>query len=137
MSKPFYVGGAFSQDDYVYVERPQDKQLLKLLQQGNHCNLHAGRQSGKTSIIASVYQALRKEGHQCVIQDLTKPFEGNLSLLEGIFELAKCLQESLPMMPPLRKGRKDTITKVLHRLLTALLQAVPSDGRLYRIYFKF
>lgn len=49
---------------HVYVERAADHQLPTLLAAGTHCNLHAGRQAGKTSIVNKVMRSLREDGHR-------------------------------------------------------------------------
>ena len=51
---------------HVYVERAADRLLPQLLENGTHCNVHAGRQAGKTSIMRKVMREFQARDHLCL-----------------------------------------------------------------------
>ena len=45
------IGGTLIPGEHVYIERPTDRLLLELLQQGEYCNILTSRQMGKSSLM--------------------------------------------------------------------------------------
>ena len=135
MPKRFLCGGAIDPNRQVYVSRQADQTTLDLLQQGNSVNLHAGRQTGKTSLMFRVKDTLEQQGHLCINLDLTLLFQQG-SLLDGLYRLAKQLRDKLApdyALPTIRRARNDSIASVLARLLHHLAQ-IPTDQNNQRLY---
>ena len=102
MAKRFLCGGAIDPNRQVYVSRQADQTTLDLLQQGNSVNLHAGRQTGKTSLMFRVKDSLEQQGHLCISLDLTLLFQQG-SLLDGLYRL--CLLYTSPSPRDLSTSR--------------------------------
>lgn len=91
------VGGAVAIDSPVYIVRRSDHELLRLLQEGEYCNVLCPRQMGKTSAIFRVRAQLRGEGCRTALIDVggrlgTPPeadewYRGLLSELNAQFKL--------------------------------------------------
>lgn len=139
--KSFQCGGAVDPSDQVYIVRETDAQLLHLMRQRNHCNLHAGRQAGKTSLMMNVRDALRGDGHQCIDADLSI-FFGPHTLHEGLTALGNLMlgkmhglygaqQASLvAFSPDSRMALEQTVEVLLQRVMAAL----PGDEVLYLFF---
>lgn len=82
-AKTFQIGGTIDPTEKVYIERAIDATFLKLLRGGNHCNLHAGRQSGKTSLMKNVRDQLSQDGHWCIDIDFSAIFH-DIGLTQGL-----------------------------------------------------
>ena len=135
MAKRFLCGGAIDPNRQVYVSRQADQTILDLLQQGNSVNLHAGRQTGKTSLMFWAKDTLEQQGHVCISLDLTLLFQQG-SLLDGLYRLAKQLRDKLApdyALPAIRRSRNDSIASVLARLLHHLAQ-IPTNQDNQRLY---
>ena len=51
-ARQLQVGGTLNPRRHVYIERPEDEELLRLLLEGEYCNVLASRQMGKSSLMA-------------------------------------------------------------------------------------
>ncbi len=69
--KQFCPRAAISCAQCVCVSRIQDEEFWHALRHGDHCNLHAARQSGKTTLTYKTIQRLEKEGNLCIDIDLS------------------------------------------------------------------
>ncbi len=67
----FVVGGTLKRGAVSYVERPADKELLRLTLMGEYCNVLTPRQMGKSSLMVRTAEKLRAQGVRTVIIDLT------------------------------------------------------------------
>ncbi|GAB6042522.1 hypothetical protein JCM17961_31990 [Endothiovibrio diazotrophicus] len=122
------------------MARETDRRLLELLRRGNHCNLHAGRQAGKTSLMMRARDLLRGEGHWCLEAEFSVLFnEGSME--EGLLRLARhlCAQakrntDGSLKFSGIRRARDDSAGRMLARLLERLADAVPEGGRLYLMW---
>lgn len=139
-AKRFLCGGAIDPARQVYVVRDADRQAFDLLAQGNHVNLHAGRQAGKTSLMLSLKDRLTATGHLCLDVELSVIFSGT-DLLEGLFRLAGRLREQILAAPKegvglreLRRKRGDRVESVLHRLLSHLAEVADHLAPGKRLY---
>ncbi|MDA1048967.1 MAG: SUMF1/EgtB/PvdO family nonheme iron enzyme [Planctomycetota bacterium] len=70
------AGGTLVPGRHVYIERPEDAQVLKLLLDREYCNILSCRQMGKSSLMAHVADQLDREGvlvAQVDLQDMGTP----------------------------------------------------------------
>ncbi len=65
-----YAGGTLSPGEHYYVERPEDRTLYKLCQEGEYCYILAARQLGKSSLAANVILKLEQENIRSLYVDL-------------------------------------------------------------------
>ncbi|MCP4698033.1 MAG: hypothetical protein GY862_14440 [Gammaproteobacteria bacterium] len=66
----FQVGGTLSEDAPSYIERPADTELQEALARGELCLVLAPRQTGKSSLMVHVLQALRQKDVRIGVADL-------------------------------------------------------------------
>jgi Leucine-rich repeat (LRR) protein len=66
------VGGTLNPERHVYIERVEDKELLRLLLAGEFVNVVAPRQMGKSSLVMRTRKVLRERGWQAAMVDLTE-----------------------------------------------------------------
>jgi Leucine-rich repeat (LRR) protein len=64
------AGGTLNPRRHLYVERPQDEELLELLLDGEYVNLLTSRQMGKSSLMVRAAQALASRGVRTASIDL-------------------------------------------------------------------
>jgi formylglycine-generating enzyme required for sulfatase activity/S1-C subfamily serine protease len=64
------AGGTLNPRRHLYIERPDDQTLLKLLSEGQYVNVLTSRQMGKSSLMVRTAQALTDQGVRCAIVDL-------------------------------------------------------------------
>lgn len=134
--KIFQTGGAVNPARRVYIERNIDKTLLELLREGNHCNLHAGRQAGKTTLMMNVSDALSQEGHWCIDEDLSMHFVTG-SLHDGLFSLTQAVFAQFENLGGARPGKLeagDSIKQLLESFLHGLINAIPANQVLYLMF---
>ena len=70
------VGGTLVPGRHVYIARPEDQQVLELLQAHEYCNILTSRQMGKSSLIAHVARIIDQRNirvAQVDLQDLGTP----------------------------------------------------------------
>lgn len=139
-AKRFLCGGAIDPVRQVYVVRDADRQAYDLLAQGNHVNLHSGRQAGKTSLMMNLKDRLTAAGHLCLDVELSVIFSGT-DLQEGLFRLAGRLRDQLDAifkdgftLRELRHKRGDSIEGVLQRLLSHLAEVAACLAEEKRLY---
>lgn len=64
------AGGTLNPRRHLYVERPDDATLLRLLSEGQYVNVLTSRQMGKSSLMVQTAEALIRRGVRCAIVDL-------------------------------------------------------------------
>jgi AAA-like domain len=64
------AGGTLNPRRHLYVERPEDRILFKLLSEQEYVNVLTSRQMGKSSLMVRTAQALSESGVRCAIVDL-------------------------------------------------------------------
>ncbi len=64
------AGGTLNPRRHLYVERPDDAILLKLLSEGQYVNVLTSRQMGKSSLMVRTAESLIQRGVRCAIVDL-------------------------------------------------------------------
>jgi hypothetical protein len=64
------AGGTLNPRRHVYIERPEDAELLRLLRAGEYVNVLTPRQMGKSSLMGRTLLALRDEGVRTASIDL-------------------------------------------------------------------
>ena len=64
------AGGTLNPRRHVYIERPEDAELLRLLRAGEYVNVLTPRQMGKSSLMVRMLFALSKEGVRTASIDL-------------------------------------------------------------------
>ncbi|MCP4268204.1 MAG: hypothetical protein GY777_21960 [Candidatus Brocadiaceae bacterium] len=64
-------GGAIDQTKCLYIKRPEDDILYRLLNDGNYCNILTSRQMGKSSLVVSTMNQLLNDGIQVSSVDLS------------------------------------------------------------------
>ncbi len=64
------VGGTVDPKRYLYIERPEDNQVLNLLLQGEFVNILTSRQMGKSSLMVRTARALHENGISFATIDL-------------------------------------------------------------------
>ncbi len=71
MSLPeLQAGGNLVPEQHLYIERPEDAQLLELLERNEYCNVLSSRQVGKSSLVTRTSAALATRGYSVVIIDV-------------------------------------------------------------------
>jgi hypothetical protein len=65
------VGGTLNPRRHVYIERPEDAQVLDLLRHGEYVNILSARQMGKSSLMARTMTLLSDEGVHTASVDLS------------------------------------------------------------------
>ncbi len=75
-SKRLQVGGTLNPRRHVYIERPEDAELLRLLLEGEYCNILTSRQMGKSSLMARTALKLMEEGRRFVAVDVAGELGG-------------------------------------------------------------
>ncbi|HRY14391.1 MAG TPA: asparaginase domain-containing protein [Candidatus Competibacteraceae bacterium] len=128
--KPFGMGGAISTEEDVYIERDVDEEALRLLRQGRHVNLHAGRQVGKTSLMFKLRSALMAEGHLCLDAELFMLFTSN-TLADGMEALVEHLLKQCPEAPQATAAASMKPEQRLKELLNLLAARAPAGRRVY------
>lgn len=86
-AKTFALGTPAIPAQNVYVERSADRELPELLRAGIHCNVHAGRQAGKTSLLRRAQTQLQANGHLCLRTALHVHAAGAECLFEAVERL--------------------------------------------------
>lgn len=69
-SETIRVGGTVDPQRHIYIERPHDEELYRLLRQGEYCNILSSRQTGKSSSMRYAWERLRAVGIIVVEIDL-------------------------------------------------------------------
>ena len=64
------AGGTLNPRRHVYIERPEDAELFRLLRAGEYVNVLTPRQMGKSSLMARTRLALNKEGVRAASTDI-------------------------------------------------------------------
>ena len=64
------AGGTLNPRRHLYIERPDDATLLRLLSEGQYVNVLTSRQMGKSSLMVRTAEALTERGVRCAIVDL-------------------------------------------------------------------
>ncbi len=90
------VGGAVNARTGVYIVRPCDDELLRLLERGEYCNVLSSRQVGKTSLIKRTRWRLWQKGYHTAEVEVagylgspTDASEWYQGLLDGIADQLK------------------------------------------------
>jgi internalin A len=65
------TGGALIPGQHLYIQRPADDLLLKLLRQGEYCNILASRQTGKSSLMMQAVALMSAEGFHVATPDVS------------------------------------------------------------------
>jgi L-asparaginase len=136
--KTFNVGGAVAPDRHVFILSPVVADLLLSLGAGNHCNLRAGRQGGKTTAMYYVRDELNRAGHFCLNVEFTPIFISATSLADGVYRLLtemgigyqNCVPEAkfVKPEPGLKAG------EAMAQFLCAVASSLPKDKRLYLMW---
>src|SRR4029453_5008255 len=66
-----HTGGTLIPGEHLYIKRPADELLLKLLRQGEYCNVLTSRQMGKSSLMMQTAALLREEGLPIATPDVS------------------------------------------------------------------
>ena len=64
------AGGTLNPRRHLYIERPEDELLRKLLSEGQYVNVLTSRQTGKSSLMVRAAEVLTRRGARCAIVDL-------------------------------------------------------------------
>jgi AAA-like domain len=65
------AGGTLNPRQHIYISRPEDYELFKLLVDGQYANILTSRQTGKSSLVISTIYRLRDRGVRTAYVDLT------------------------------------------------------------------
>ena len=68
----YQVGGSLPMDAPTYVVRSADRNLYKVLKQGEFCYILNARQMGKSSLMVRMMHHLQREGYSCAAIDMTR-----------------------------------------------------------------
>jgi formylglycine-generating enzyme required for sulfatase activity len=90
----FVVGGTLGGNATSYIQRPLDRELLRLTLAGEYCNVLAARQMGKSSLMVRTAQKLREHGVHPIIIDITA-IGSSVSAAEWYFGLVSRLAREL------------------------------------------
>lgn len=66
-----HTGGTLIPGEHLYIKRPADALLLKLLRQGEYCNILTSRQMGKSSLMMQAAVLLSAEGLHVATPDVS------------------------------------------------------------------
>ena len=69
-TRKLQAGGTLNPKKHIYIRRPQDDEVLRLLLEGEYVNVLTSRQMGKSSLMAQTAFALRDRGVRVVSIDL-------------------------------------------------------------------
>lgn len=69
-SRRLQAGGTLNPKKHIYIQRPADDEVLKLLLAGEYVNVLTSRQMGKSSLMARAAHALQERGVRFVSVDL-------------------------------------------------------------------
>lgn len=123
------VGTAIDYRSHVYVERSEDQEFLDNLEKGNHCNLHAGRQCGKTTLMNKAWQILLEKGHECIAVELTV-LSAQENLLDCFSLLSQEIRYTIPEFYPWQV-QPETIEQATDALLWELRKYAPKEKHIY------
>jgi tetratricopeptide (TPR) repeat protein len=70
------AGGTLVPGRHVYIARPEDAVLLRLLRAGEYVNVLSARQMGKSSLMVRTMQALQQDGVRTTAVDLAAELSG-------------------------------------------------------------
>jgi hypothetical protein len=73
------AGGTLRPGMHVYIERPEDAELLRLLRDRQYVNVLSGRQMGKSSLMVRTIQKLQHDGVRTAAIDLAAELAGATS----------------------------------------------------------
>lgn len=76
LPRQLQVGGTLNPRRHLYIERPEDEELLQLLLAGEFCNVLASRQMGKSSLMARTALRLAERGVRFVAIDVAGELGG-------------------------------------------------------------
>ncbi|MEM9781896.1 MAG: AAA-like domain-containing protein [Pseudomonadota bacterium] len=65
------VGGTLDRRRHIYITRPEDGEVLRLLSEGEYVNILTSRQTGKSSLVLSTIMRLREQGTRTAYVDLS------------------------------------------------------------------
>ncbi|MBF0132343.1 MAG: asparaginase [Magnetococcales bacterium] len=136
VAKPFMPVSAIDDRKAVYVSREADTQLFDLLSEGRHCNLHAGRQSGKTSLLRKVRRQLEALGDlcceiNCSLYFIQSPFGEAVKHVAASLQSEIRLQLSDHRLPTLRVRKRENPSKFFVRILDHLAANAPTGKRIF------
>ncbi len=69
-SRRLQAGGTLNPRKHIYIQRPEDEEVLRLLLAGEYVNVLTSRQMGKSSLMAKTAYALQEQGVRFVSVDL-------------------------------------------------------------------
>lgn len=69
-SRRLQAGGTLNPKKHIYIRRPEDEEVLRLLLAGEYVNVLTSRQMGKSSLMATTAYALQDQGARFVSIDL-------------------------------------------------------------------
>jgi len=85
------VGGTINPRRHIYIERPEDDELLRFLQAREYCNVFSSRQMGKSSLLLRAASRLSEKGIKFSFIDVSGYLRGSenserwyIGLLDGI-----------------------------------------------------
>ncbi|MEM7587759.1 MAG: AAA-like domain-containing protein, partial [Acidobacteriota bacterium] len=90
-------GGALIPGRHIYIERPEDAELLDALRAGEYCNLLTARQMGKTSLMNRVVRQLRADGVACSAFDIGALLDSEQGKSEWYRGLVERIAEDLEL----------------------------------------
>ena len=70
------AGGTLVPGQHIYIARPEDAELLKLIRTGQYVNILSARQMGKSSLMVRTMQDLRGDGVRTTAVDLAAELSG-------------------------------------------------------------
>jgi hypothetical protein len=112
------VGGTLNPRRHLYIERPDDETLLKLLSEGQYVNVLTSRQMGKSSLMVRTAEVLTKRGVRCAIVDLAAigtPEDATAHFLGLLNKIARDLKIEIDLKAWWTERTEETMNQRLMR----------------------
>jgi len=124
------VGGTLNPRRDLYIERPDDAVLLRLLSEGQYVNVLTSRQMGKSSLMVRTAEVLTKRGVRCAIVDLAAelgtPDDASAYFMGLLNKIARDLKIKVDLPTWWAERPEETINQRLMRFFReVVLEQVP------------
>jgi Leucine-rich repeat (LRR) protein len=124
------AGGTLNPRRHLYVERPDDAILLKLLSEGQYVNVLTSRQMGKSSLMVRTAESLRERNVRCAIVDLAAelgtPENASAYFLGLLNKIARDLNVKVDLATSWTERPEETLNQRLMRFFReVVLEQLP------------
>jgi len=133
-----HTGGTLIPSEHLYIKRPADALVLKLLRQSEYCNVLTSRQMGKSSLMMQAAMLLSAEGLHVATPDVSllgSPADAD-SWYQGLLEeIASDLSLDVDVEAWWRQGKDSTPNQRLLRFFRQEVAAkLPGQLVFFRLF---